>query len=454
MKERRTVVMTIAAAGLAILAVAAIALPLTNQTAAPSAPSASAPGGGVAQVPPADPIPWQSVRWTRFETTGIEFARAGQYLTKVTPGATGGMFAFGVGPNPRAAENPDPFDSTLTVWTSPDGRSWRRTPIIAGVPPDGVSEGSDLAAGPGGIVLIGGVCCRVEEPAIWWSRDGLAWERATVQAAAETFYSSVAAGPAGFVIAGGVGELSAAWTSPDGRTWTPVDADVASLERGSLWDVTAFEDGFVLAGQIDSGISDADAAIWRSEGLGGWRRIGADDPALTGDDEAGFTNIVPFASGLLGIGTTGSREERLKCEQLLDGEPLAGPGDIALSCGWSREMNWRSDGERWQRVDPWGADGEYPPELVGPPPGRAQADWAHIVAGGPGLVALQYELVGPGDDDAGDLGLWVSPDGASWSRVGDGPIVATEAVVGILVDGRRVFVMTEAGHAWVGTVGP
>ena len=220
---------------------------------------------------------------------------------------------------------------------------------------------------------------------------------------------------------------------------------------GILRDAVAFEDGFIVAGQADPGIADSDAAAWRSEGLGGWRRIAAEDPALNGDDEAEFSRLVPFTSGLFAIGGSGSREDRLKCEQLLEGAPMAGPGDTALSCGWNREMNWRSDGQRWQRVDPWGPDGEYPPELIGPPPGRAQADWAHVVAGGPGLVALQYELVGEGDDDAADLGLWASPDGINWARVGDGPVLAGEAVVGVLVDGRRVFVMTETGHAWIGT---
>jgi hypothetical protein len=223
---------------------------------------------------------------------------------------------------------------------------------------------------------------------------------------------------------------------------------------GRLHDAATVGDGFVLAGHADAVNADSDAAIWRSDGIDGWRRVAAEDPALTGDDEAVFDTVVPFAGGLFAVGGSGSRQDRKQCEQLLGGAPVAGPGDIALSCGWLREMNWRSDGQRWERVDPWGPDGEYPPEFVGPPPGRAPIDWGLVVAGGPGLVALQHELVGPQDQDGVAIGLWASADGASWTRIGDGPILANESPVGLLVDGRHVFVMTEAGHAWVGTVGP
>jgi len=119
-----------------------------------------------------------------------------------------------------------------------------------------------------------------------------------------------------------------------------------------------------------------------------------------------------------------------------------------------REMTWHSpDGETWTRTDPFGADGEYPPDFVGPPPGRAAVSWTYIIAGGPGLVALQEEI--SRDQDAPNtMGIWTSADGATWTRIADAPFDSTDSPAGLAVDGRRLFVITEQGHGFIGTVRP
>lgn len=167
-----------------------------------------------------------------------------------------------------------------------------------------------------------------------------------------------------------------------------------------------------------------------------------------------MTSIVPFAGGFFAVGRTGTTQDRKQCEQLLGGAALASLSDTALSCGWMREMTWRSpNGEIWTREDPFGADGEYPPDFAGPPPGRAPVSWTFIAAGGPGLVALQEEV--SRDEAAGNtLGIWTSADGASWMWIADVPFDESDYPVGFAVSGRRLFVITELGSAWIGSVRP
>lgn len=410
-----------------------------------------APGDGV---PAADPIPWTDVTWDPLPTTGIE-TRPGQGVRSLVH-AGDLLVAQGRANDPRPLDNPNGLDDVAVVWLSRDGANWDISPVIAGVPPNSVSEITAIAAGPLGVVASGGVCCGVEAPAIWWSADGRSWEPSTVAGLARGSYvQGLAAGPEGFVAIGVAGERGAIWTSADGRTWSAVDGDAAGLVRGYLWSVAPTDTGFLVVGRDDPGIENADAAIWASVGLEGWRRVAADDPSLSGNDESNLGLVVPFAAGFFAVGGTGTTADRKQCEQLLGGGAhLASLSDTALSCGWLREMTWHSqDGERWTRADPFGADGKYPPDFVGPPPGRAPVSWQHIVAGGPGLVALQEEI--SRDEDAGNtMGIWTSADGARWTRIADTPFAGADYPVGLAVDGRRLFVITERGNGFIGTVRP
>jgi hypothetical protein len=325
-------------------------------------------------------------------------------------------------------------------------------PILAGVEPGNVTEGRAVAAGPTGIVIAGNICCRQEGTAVWFSPDGASWERADFPRLANTYLSAVAAGEDGFVAIGTTGGVGTIWTSADGVAWAQVEPDVAGLVRGELSHVVALGDGFLVAGMDDARGLDSNAALWASTGLGDWRRAAAADPALAGPDEASLGRLVRFAAGLFATGGTGTQEERLGCERLLRGGALltAGPA-TALSCGWLREMTWRSpDGGAWERIDPWGPDGTYPPELVGPAPGHAQVAWQHILAGGPGLVGVQEELVGEAGGE-GSIGTWVSADGAHWARIGDGPPHERAVVAGVVAVDRGLFALDETGAAWVGT---
>jgi hypothetical protein len=445
-------------AALAVIAAIVVALAITRGGPAATTPVATpraAPGFAFTGPPPIDPAPWRNVRWNAVASSldlppGMQVAG----MTAL-PGA---LFAFGQGPLRGGMPPPaNGLISTGTIWLSLDALSWQAHPILEGVPNGNVSEVRTVAAGPKGIVALGTVCCGGNESlAAWWSADGQTWQRAGFPGAREAGPMAAAAGPAGFAAVGVADGNGAIWTSADGLGWQRVRDGAAELGVGRLDDVVATPEGFIAAGYIEAAPQDSDGAIWVSQGLDAWHRVAAVDPALVGKDETSLGKVVPFAGGVFAAGGVGNRNDRVQCEGLLNGQPAAGAADTALSCGWLREMNWRSqDGGAWQRVDPWGRDATYPPDFVGPPPRRAPADWARIVAGGPGLVALPYELVeGKLDSSGTELGVWTSADGRTWERVAAGPDLKGELAIGWGVVGRQIVVISEKGAVFVGTALP
>lgn len=451
--RRRTTIAFLLAVVVAGTLLAAVTWPGATAPAGPRGSPAPADLAG----PPAlgrlqpDPVPWAGMTWEAVETRGFDL-QPGDHVVGVIR-VDGGLLAYGQGTLDRP--NPDGLVSTLTVWLSADGITWRPVPILAGVRAGSVSESRNVAAGPRGVVIAGNTCCGEEGAAVWWSPDGVGWQRAAFPRLAEAYLTGVAAGPDGFVAIGGVRGRGAIWTSVDGIGWTAVDQDEAGLVRGELAHAVALGDGYLVAGMDDRAGRDSQAAVWASTGLAAWRRLAAADPALNGRDEASITRIVPFAGGLFANGGSGTQEDRVQCEGLLNGGLLTAGPATALTCGWLREMTWRSDdGSRWERIDPWGRDGTYPPEPV-PPHGRAPINWDRIVPAGPGLVGVLAELADGQPGQEGDLlGVWTSVDARSWQRIGDGPPAADTPPVGLVGLDRRLFALTENGAAWLGTAAP
>ncbi len=446
--SRRTVVVVIAAVAASVLALLAV------QRAPAPAPSSSGtrteqPGvaGPPRFGPPAAaPQPWTGIEWRSVETRGFDL-EPGLSVSRLVA-VPGGLLAIGMGK--LNAPNPDGLNSTLTAWVSADGVTWQGSAMLAGVEPGNVTEGRAIAAGPRGVVIGGSTCCRKEETAVWFSADGASWVRTSFPGLAQTYITAAAASDAGFVIIGSDGLRGRIWASPDGMEWSEVEAAAAGLAKGELSDVVAAGDGFLVAGMDDARGIDSHAALWASTGLANWRRIAANDAALSGPDEASLYRVVPFAAGLFASGGSGTQNERLGCERLLQGGLLTAGPATALSCGWLREMTWRSgDGAAWERIDPWGVDGVYPPDLVGPPPGRAQVGWHGIIAAGPGLVGVQEELIGNVNNEGG-VGTWASADGKTWQRIGEGPRQG-DVVVSVIAIEQGLLAITEGGVIWLGT---
>ena len=122
-----------------------------------------------------------------------------------------------------------------TVWSSPDGKTWRR---LATLP--GISYVLGFAARDGVMVAIGGV---IDQPriVILTSADGgTTWDPQELPDGVPSSVSFLVAADGRFVAAGD----DAAIVSADGRTWTAADASDGTLN--GVTDLLAVPDGYLV----------------------------------------------------------------------------------------------------------------------------------------------------------------------------------------------------------------
>jgi hypothetical protein len=201
---------------------------------------------------------------------------------------------------------------------------------------------------------------------------------------------SVVAGGPGLVAVGydfsGDGRVAAVWTSPDGFTWAQVPHDEAVFGGDYvqfMTSVVAGGPGLVAVGADCPG-GDCCAAVWTSPDGLSWARVP--------HDEAIF----------------GGRNEQVANDQVMVSVVAGGPGLVAVgydvSGGDGDAAVWTSaDGFTWTRVP-------HDEAIFG---GDYRQEMGSVVAGGPGLVAVGYDVSG-GD---GDAAVWTSADGFTWARV-------------------------------------
>jgi hypothetical protein len=320
---------------------------------------------------------------------------------------------------------PAPFGAAdAVVWTSPDGLIWTRVlhdeSIFGG---DGSQQMFDVTVGGPGLVAVGRDGPAVDgegDAAVWTSRDGLNWSRvphdeSVFGGPGEQRMLSVTAGGPGLVAVGFetpvglLGRDAAVWTSIDGLDWSrvPHDADVFGGESAQMVSVTAGGPGLVAVGSdglstFDSSAQPFDepsvaAAVWTSvDGLE-WSRVPHNEVIFGGLSEQSMASVTVGGPGLVAVGRTSAELPNLNL----------GPGrserfDAAV---------WTSpDGLIWTRVPH--------DEAVFARSGTENQNetMLSVVAGGPGLVAVGFDS----DDQCGwDSAVWTSPDGFIWSRVPD-----------------------------------
>lgn len=333
------------------------------------------------------------------------------------------------------------FNELAAVFLSDTGQTWRTVPIDVGVGPEDGSEISLLAAGPQGMVVFGGTCCAVEEPAIWYSSDGGAWERVALEASMFDGAQLAAARATddGFVVVGSQSGRAAIWTSNDGRAWTAVSAADAGLGTGAIGDVVRADGRWLAAGYQDTG-DTYDGALWESIDGVQWQRLPTQRLFL-GELDTTFGRLYPTPGGVLLIGNEGPHDEREGCERLLGqtaSVAFVALPDTALSCGWGMETHWwSSDGRAWVRL----------PSLLplpGEPPltGPGLIEFRLITAGGPGLLNL-------GEDRLGGVRLWTSTDGREWQDEGAmGLRLNQDLPSGVAVLNGSIIAV---GNAWDGS---
>ena len=154
------------------------------------------------------------------------------------------------------------LDNAAAVWTSVDGITWTRVPHdetvfgTGGNPRTGTSPGPvmlSVTAGGPGLVAVG-------RKAAWTSPDGVTWTPIADDVTARSFMTGVTARGPGLVAVGLGSSGVTAWTSVDGTTWSQAPGDDAvfgSYPDDWIYDVTVGGPGLVAVGNLEG-----DAAVW------------------------------------------------------------------------------------------------------------------------------------------------------------------------------------------------
>jgi hypothetical protein len=422
-RSRRVGLLAAAVAG--VLGVLAIAWMLREQQAAAEQPtpqpSASTPLDSPEdpEVPPAEPARWAVADWVEVDggmppDPGVLFRIDGMV-------DVGDEFvAWGRIPMPGRNQ----FNDMGAVFVSADGRSWRTIAVDHGVNAKNASEIVGVAAGPGGYLAFGGVCCDPETPAIWHSTDLVSWTRLMLETTADPpeFYpTAIVGGPDGWVAVGNFHSVpgGAIWASDDGDTWGIVMRVDGGPPGLAMADVAMTPDGPIAVGSVTAADGSFDGAVWKSTDGRAWERVAVDDPALV-EEETQLLSVIPHVAGVYLSGIHGTTERRRDCE--------AGGGPAATSCAWGLEHGWVSVDGGWDRVDPAKQAGERPIEF------------RLIASGGPGLV-----LLGESSGEASpDTTLYTSPDGRVWTPVAPALPMGDDVAMGMAVRDREVVVIADA----------
>ena len=285
-------------------------------------------------------------------------------------------------------------------------------PVAAGRPVDAINA---VTAGGPGFVAVGGGCLEEGESGsceaiVWTSTDGRTWKRAPASDATNIGFAfplsgprigmfDVAAGAPGIVAIGYAARpnlQAAAWFSPDGASWERITlGDVNSTRVNAVtWDGRSFvavgEDRSQFTDLKDLPTATARAAVWTSADGRTWTRV----PHTTVLDVGGFIDTMedPMTGGMRGVitGPAGLIAVGSVCQN----NPAA-----CQSAAWTS-----TDGTSWERV-------------VGMPtlPGVLKA----VATSGSGYVAVGAQSCGstPLSEVAGCPALILtSPDGQAWTR--------------------------------------
>ncbi|MEX2010978.1 MAG: hypothetical protein WEF51_01940 [Chloroflexota bacterium] len=345
-------------------------------------PTPTAPLTAASPAPDASPVA-VGVTWRPFAVPAGDIGKGWLGLMKAVTRTESGFVAVG---GPECTPEGQPTECHGAMWTTVVGASWTRLPDQPGLdlspdapnqrPPTGIF---DVAYGPAGLVAIG-YPYDGRGPGIWHSTDGQTWERVQVDFGSSALEMStyrlaaVAAGPGGYVIGGYVVDSTvpndaatyparaAAWTSPDGVTWTRA-ADNADMDVGLCIDtgedpgcggmraVAATANGFVAVGHRRTAADAIVPAAWTSPDGLTWVRSDA------GLDFAG--TLLAVAVGAPGIVATGSGFDALSRDGVswtfvpASGPPsndsrLASDGGVVLGVGWN---NVNATFQAWRTTD-------------------------------------------------------------------------------------------------------
>lgn len=374
------------------------------------------------------PEQWAGVRWSRIEQADLNERGASIHgVSSYGPG----IAAWGESPLPNVAEGVRPV-----VWTSAGGLAWQRHELrlVTGqrIWPQ------NLVVGLAGYLVyaLRGPEDNVGLVAV--SKDAEHWVE--VGRPPIDLGGPLAATATGFVTVGVKAGEPLVLTTSDGAAWEKVTVP-AQAGAYVLSDVRGTADGFVVSGRIERA-GGWDGVLWRSTADGTMEDLGADPAFSSPDQGVDIWRAVPFAGGIVAMGSAGNVAE---CALL--GGLVASLGPVtADTCPGPPAAAWGSpDGHRWQPV-------VWPPQAGRP---NSMPAIQVITAGAAGVWGLVEEA--PPGAEKNVVGLWTSSDGIEWRRIGNGMPLEVGGYTGPLVGlpGRLVvFAWTATGNAvWVGTPG-
>jgi hypothetical protein len=212
----------------------------------------------------AGPIAWASADgtgWQRVVDPALDCGRL------VSLAASDTAFV-GVGSETLSADDGLPASPSALAWVSADGSDWELVDGLSDLVEGGLAA---VAAGPGGFVTSAGPNRLPIKALFLHSTDGHTWERAHYSAPIEPGGENIrsfAASPGGYLAVGYVGlgpdvQVSAAWSSSDGRSWVRIVGDATeptAVMRESFVSAAWTGSSFIALGYRDDQLM-----AWRME---------------------------------------------------------------------------------------------------------------------------------------------------------------------------------------------
>lgn len=271
--RRRNLAVAVVAA-LLVLAGAGIAIGIWQTSDREQAADHTPPTSPVAK-----PSPYLAVQWSRIAHDPGVFGKRGTrtMMTSVAAGKAG-LVAVG-----HVSTSDD--RQQAAVWTSKDGEHWQRVPhsnAAFGKPSGSTWMGAVVAVGRG-FVAVGGEKLDKNKgsvAAVWTSDDGRSWKRVPhnpdlgQRGAALSSMRAISVSEHGLVAVGDSLDGAAAWTSKDGRSWRK--APMGGTNRASLQAVTSGGPGYVAVGTEEPSNDEYFGAVWTSRDGSAWQRVHQD----------------------------------------------------------------------------------------------------------------------------------------------------------------------------------
>ena len=382
-----------------------------------------------------DPVVWSSSDGAQWQRIALDVSPGDQALSLAAAG-TRGFVASGTS---RQSDAVFPL-----LLTSVDGVAWRAVDTSAASDFGPTATITGLAVGADGMVAVGAVAGDSQDGAIWFSADGVGWQRVPLAATASgpgtQRFTSVVPSRTGLVAAG-VDERTGreapmVWHSPDGRAWERRPPDNA-LGFGATNSVGVSITRLAGSGPLLAVASRFETIVWRTissdDRLWAVEDIPDDLKRASGQIGAfasdGTTTVLSFvltARPSLWVSKNPTQWQEIGPEagaysrasrSLSQSALTTGPAGLVLfatevdeESGTRSVALWTSvDGMSWmRRPDP---DGVFRNADV-----SAATRWRN------GVVA-----VGQIHDGGSKPMVWTSPDGASWTRVpADQPALVPE----------------------------